>query len=580
MGNIRGTGKFNDDAKNNGSVDVGEFNDNATNNGDVKSGAFGDNAVNNGNVSDTGVFNDDAKNQGTVKNGKFSPTASNTGSVEDYSALAAAPVLVGGKWTHNGANVTGYYKIGKIVDGDVVPGDNVVTQAVDFGRYKWYLPGETTAVIADGFFSSGGYGAGLKVPSGTPWYRLEPIEDMGPNYYGYYPDLSEPHVPADGPFKQGYFTGGYRDTSYNNRTPQPVKDSNIHIGRFTSSENQVHNLHYFYINGDPYPANGGYSNGMYKNNTITITYDVKVLQDVNVPAGETQPYAFIGTQINHPPLLGVFPVPGGAPELADGAYRMGFIRNGYRDDSYENRTPQRILGVPDGEGEVDSYWYGTYYNPNGNYRCNGISDSFYWSNGCYGLGIASQWIEGHIFYNYEIAQRIQSDGRIHQSIWESVEDPETFYYYSAGDGYPSPVEPTKTVFIPPTSISWNVDSRNETHFTYIGTASSNPFFDGYYIVKSPVEGTVLWSAYEYAAALNTDASYVLPEESYVQISELGYAYWFDTAGRPPIPATKKYISLGDVLGDDGEYGFEYTSEWPPMGTHLWGPADYQYRLNT
>jgi hypothetical protein len=588
MSNIRGTGKFNDDAKNNGSVDVGEFNDNATNNGDVKSGAFGDNAVNNGNVSDTGVFNDDAKNQGTVKNGKFSPTTSNTGSVEDYSALAAAPVLVGGKWTHNGANVTGYYKIGKIVDGDIVDGDNVVTQAVDYGRYKWYLPGETTAVIADGFFSSGGYGFGLKVSSGTPWYRLEPIQDMGPNYYGYYPDLNNPHAPADGPFKWGYFTGGYRDTSYNNRTPQAIIDGNISSPRRPESDIlRFVNVYYFYVLGEPFPANGGYTNGHYTGATLppTLRLNAYMLQDLNVSNSETVPYAAIGSQINFPPVFGVYPNGDNskAAEIANGAYTKGYIQDGIIDETYEDRTPQRILGMQNNTDceTSDSFYYGVYHNTSAIERCVGIHDWLYYSNGCFGGVPMWDNIEGHIYYRYELAQRVLSDGRIHQSTWESPDKPETFYYYSSADkgilepgGINSPVESFKTINIPPTAISWTIDPTNPSDFTDVGT---------YYIVKSPPNrtiGTILWSAYEYATALNTDASYTLPEESYVQIGELGDAYWYDTANRPPIAATKTYIALGDALGSDGEYNFAYRSEWPPMGTHLWGPADYQYRLNT
>ena len=532
MGDIKGTGTFNDDTKNNGNADNGVFNDNATNNGDIQG---------------TGVFTGNATNNGDVKNGKFSPSATNNGTVETNTTLQPPLTLINGKWKdHTGANANGYYMRGKIINGDIVPGDNVVVEVQDSGIYVWFEAGKLKPSIANGGFTSGLYIGGI--PADGKWYALFNIKDasQGGGYMGYFPNGgTSSYVEANGPFKSNYFSGGFIDSSYNNRTPQAAIDSNLEFGPSAEPELRFLSRFFEYVNGQGVPAAGGYTNGYYNGSLIMsgIYTRPTLLKD------------------RDDGFYGWWPVgrdKGASPAAVP--YTKGYFEGGFK-STYTNLTPQVLL---DGSNNtavddiplLEKFW--AYF-----YNGDSKSPEDYHSNFSFGEGVEDS--------SGGFSVIVLSDGRIHLSVDEGPGLPPTFYYYSSTDGSPSSVETLHTVNIPPTAISWTTDPTDLSDYKNVGD---------YYIAKSPVEGTILWGTYEYATTLNSDSSYILPDESYVQISELGNAYWFDRAGRPPIPATKTYISLGDVQGSDGEYSFAYRSEWPPMGTHIWGPAEYQYRLNS
>jgi hypothetical protein len=120
----------------------------------------------------------------------------------------------------------------------------------------------------------------------------------------------------------------------------------------------------------------------------------------------------------------------------------------------------------------------------------------------------------------------------------------------------------------------NQPPRDAVCTFYAGGASNNYGIveegNGGYYKSWPFVGEVLWDESRYSHRKSTNPSYTLPEAAFIQISELGNAYWTDTIpNQPPIAAIATYKS--------NEQGGFY-KEWEPSGTYLWGPSEYEAKL--
>ena len=117
---------------------------------------------------------------------------------------------------------------------------------------------------------------------------------------------------------------------------------------------------------------------------------------------------------------------------------------------------------------------------------------------------------------------------------------------------------------------WKRGIENQPPYLAVGTYRSNGA--GGFIKESPNEERLLWNWQVYAYRFIHEPPCQLEPATFIQIPELGNAYWKGTLeNQPPFPAVATYRS-------DGEWGFY--KEWSTHGTHLWGPAEYQYRLNS
>jgi hypothetical protein len=90
------------------------------------------------------------------------------------------------------------------------------------------------------------------------------------------------------------------------------------------------------------------------------------------------------------------------------------------------------------------------------------------------------------------------------------------------------------------------------------------------VKKWPTFDSVLWDSSNYTSKLAINPSVALPEEAYIEIPELGSAYWTGlTPGQPPLVSIATYKSA--------ENGSFYRS-WALAGVDLWGPDDYAAKL--
>lgn len=94
-----------------------------------------------------------------------------------------------------------------------------------------------------------------------------------------------------------------------------------------------------------------------------------------------------------------------------------------------------------------------------------------------------------------------------------------------------------------------------------------------YVQKQwPEFDTVLWNYSNYTAKLATNPSTVLPEDAYITIPEIGDAYWTGSIpGQPPLVSIATYKS--------NEQGGFYRS-WALAGVDLWGPDEYEAKLGS
>ena len=112
--------------------------------------------------------------------------------------------------------------------------------------------------------------------------------------------------------------------------------------------------------------------------------------------------------------------------------------------------------------------------------------------------------------------------------------------------------------------------ENQPPYLAVGTYKSNGV--GGFVAESPNEERLLWNWHVYAYRFVHEPPCQLEPATFIQIPELGDAYWKGTLeNQPPFPAVATYRS-------DGEWGFY--KEWSSAGTYLWGPAEYEAKLNS
>ncbi len=287
---IIGIGIFTDSTINNGTVTTGIFDDSATNSGVTTNASFSGSSINTGTVIQNAVFTETAVNDGTINTAIFEGTSTNTGSVTGTvvftgdavnNGTVAEAIFLGNSQNGGTGTVTLSAVFAEnagnagIIQGDAIFADNTVNSGTIQGNAEIAATADgeqgtvqgsvTEYVQPDGAFAYGYFSGGSKsAPAsyatvvyqvGSYWYKYD-ASGNGALASGNYSDGTSWFTFANGvkvatyvqlkngAYSDGYYVNGVIDTNYTTNAPVPAIDNQ---------------LHYTYLNGLGYIANGYYA---------------------------------------------------------------------------------------------------------------------------------------------------------------------------------------------------------------------------------------------------------------------------------------------------------------------------------